>query len=107
MTKDRASPDNGQMDVDSPSAVCEMDEDNSDSDDSEAIYAFAPEQDDAEDQRIEEFFRKTCGCHFGPRGVACCGQFPRDDIVSTCINCREMTKAHLDLVILANLDAHR
>ena len=83
MTKDLASSDNGQMDVDLPSAVCEMDEDNSDSDDSEAIYAFASEQDDAEDQRIE-FFRRTCGCHFGPRGVACCSQFPRDDIASTC-----------------------
>ena len=57
-------------------------------------------KDEAEDQHIEEFFHKTCNCHFGPRSG-------RDDIVSTCMNCREMTKADLDLVILANLDAHR
>ena len=94
------------MDVDSP-RVCEMDDDSSDSDDNEALYVLAPEQDDAEDPHIEEFFRKTCGCHFGPRGVACCSQFPRDDIVSTRMNCKEMTKAELDLVILANLDVHR
>ena len=44
--KDQASPDNGHsMDVDSPSgAVCEMDEESSDSDDSEAVYALAPKQ---------------------------------------------------------------
>ena len=106
MSKNQASLDSEQMDVDSP-RVCEMDDDSSDSDDGQALYALAPEQDDAEDQRIEEFFRKTCGCHFGPRGVACCGQFPRDDIVSTRMNCKEMIKAELDLVILANLDAHR
>ena len=29
------------------------------------------------------------------------------DIIKTCMNCKEMTKAELDLVILANLNARR
>jgi hypothetical protein len=63
--------------------------------------------DNMEDAAVDDFIKTTCQCNFGPRKTPCSLQFSRELIVSTRLNCIEMTKAELDLVILANLDANR
>ena len=79
----------------------------SDNDESEGAHASVREADEAEDASIDDFFRKTCSCKLGLKGAACSGLFTRDLVTSTRMNCLEMTKAELDLVILANLEANR
>ena len=62
VSENRTLPDHDeQMDVDLP-CVCERD-DSSDSDNSEALYTLAPEEDGAEDQYIEEFQDVTAALH--------------------------------------------
>ena len=90
------------MDVeDSETRLC------SDDNGSEGAHASVREADEAEDARIDDFFSKTCGCKFGLNGAACSSLFTRELVVSTRMNCLEMTKVELDLVILANLEANR
>ena len=90
------------MDVeDSETRLC------SDDNGIEGAHASVREADEAEDARIDDFFSKTCGCKFGLNGAACSSLFTRELVVSTRMNCLEMTKAELDLVILANLEANR
>ena len=64
-------------------------------------------EDEAEELRINTFMAETCCCHFGPKSTACSTRFDRELIATTRMNCREMTKAQLDVVILANLEAHQ
>ena len=65
------------------------------------------EEDEVEERRIDEFISKTCECHYGPNKVGCSVLFPRELIAATCMNCLEMTKPELDLVVIANLEANR
>ncbi len=58
----------------------------------------------SQDKIIHDFM---CCCNLGPRKTACSLQFTRELIKSSRLNCQEMTKAELDLVVLANLDANR
>ena len=104
-----------EMEVDSKACASKVigtdNDDSADSDDSDidsdVVYFLVGDEDKAEDGRIDEFIAKTCGCHFGSRGTACSLLFSRELIASTRMNCREMTKQELDLVVLASLDANR
>ena len=79
-----------------------------DSEDSDSEGGEVWEDEEAEKKRIDGFtLTKTCGCHFGPKLTACSTLFGRELIATTCMNCREMTKAQLNMAILANLEAHR
>ena len=75
------------------------------SDDDEA--ELVRHEDEAEELRINTFTAETCCCHFGPKSTACSTRFDRELIPTTRMNCREMTKAQLDVVILANLEAYQ
>ena len=99
---------NDAMEIDySAGAVMDSAEDS----DSDGVPADLPdlvyEDEEAEEKRVLEFMTKTCSCHFGPKSTACSSLFDRELIATTRMNCREMTKAQLDLVILANLEAHQ
>lgn len=101
--------------VQSASASCLMEYEPSssiDSSDEEAdcnnnVNLSVQEVDLAEEHAIEEFMRETCKCHYGIDGRACSCQFEYELIASTRMNCLEMTKSELDLVILAHLEANR
>ena len=45
------------------------------------------------------------GCSRGVRGGPCCQQFSEKLVLSNVNNCLELTRAELDLVILANIQA--
>lgn len=60
-----------------------------------------------EEEQLDEFVAKTCDCKFGPKSTACSTLFDREVIATTRMNCREMRKSQLDLVVLANLEAHQ
>ena len=68
------------------------------------------EDEEAEKKRIDGYtLTKTCECHFEPtcKSTACSTLFGRELIATTRMNCREVIKAQLDLVILANLETHQ
>ena len=69
--------------------------------------ALVQEDEDDEKARVDNFMTKTCNCRFGPKGTPCSTLFDCELIATTRMNCREMTKAQLDLVVLANLEAHQ
>ena len=50
------------------------------------------EIDDAEDLKLNDFIHKTCNCHFGPNGKACRSLFTRNEIATSRMNCKEMSK---------------
>ena len=62
------------------------------------------EDEEAEKKRVNKF---TCDCHFGPKSTACSTLFSRELLATTCMNCRELNRVQLDLVVLANLEAHQ
>ena len=62
---------------------------------------------DEEKAKVDNFTAKTCNCHFGPKSTPCSTLFDREIIAKTRMNCREMNKAQLTLVVLANLEAHQ
>ena len=62
---------------------------------------------DEEKAKVDHFTAKTCNCHFGPKSTPCSTLFDREIIAKTRMNCREMNKTQLDLVVLANLEAHQ
>ena len=87
------------MEADSD-AEAETDGENSDNDARDVVEADGEE-------KLDEFLEKTCECKFGPKSTACSTLFDREAIAVTGMNCREMRKSHLDLVVLANLEAHQ
>jgi len=65
------------------------------------------EEDEAEEKLIDDFVAKGCGCSLGPGRSTCSKSFSHEDISSTRMNCKEMSTTELDMLVLANLDAHR
>ena len=72
-----------------------------------AVNLSVREEDEAEENFIDVFMRQTCRCHFGLSGRACSCQFSQEVIATSRMNCREMSKEELDLVILSHLEASR
>ena len=56
---------------------------------------------------IESFIAEGCKCSLGPKKRPCCQTICREAIASTRNNCFEMLIIELDMLVLANLDAHR
>lgn len=83
------------------------DSDVDDSDEDGDINLSVREIHEAEDLKLDNFMNKTGNCHFGSNGKACSSLFTRSEISSSRINCKEMSKSELDLVILASLEANR
>ena len=54
---------------------------------------------------VKRFLRDGCGCSLGVKGGPCCQQFSEKLVLSNVNNCLELTRAELDLVILANIQA--
>ena len=75
--------------------------------DSIDILTQSQESNNEEDKSVNDFVNTTCCCNFGPRKTACSLQLYYELILSSHLNCQEMTKAELDLVVLANLDGNR
>lgn len=70
--------------------------------------SFGWEDKEAEKTKVEEFITKTYGWHFVPKSTSCSSLSSRELIRRTTrMNCREMTKSQIDLLVLANLDAHQ
>ena len=90
------------MEADSD-AESETDGENSDNDARDVVEA----DEAVEEDKLDEFLEKTCECKFGPKSTACSTLFDREAIAVTRMNCREMRKSQLDLVVLANLEAHQ
>ena len=65
------------------------------------------EVDEKEARLIDLFIDKGCNCSLGPNRKPCSQVLSRDNIVSTRNSCIEMSSNELDMLILANLDAHR
>ena len=65
------------------------------------------EEDETEKREIDEFISKGCSCSLGSGGSSCSTSFSRDDISNTRMSCKEMSTVELDMLVLANLDAHR
>ena len=78
-------------------------DDDQESDNCGAVNLSVREEDEAEENFIDLFMRQTCRCHFGLSGRACSCQFSREVIATSRMNCREMSKEELDLVILSHL----
>lgn len=64
------------------------------------------EVDGAENTLIDGFMVKGCGCSLGPGKSPCSKLLSREEISSTRMNCQEMSSTELDILVLANLDAH-
>ena len=64
-------------------------------------------EDAAEVNMIGSFITQTCQCTLGPTHDACSKLFNYEIFSTNRMNCAEMEKGELDLVILANLNAHR
>ena len=54
---------------------------------------------------INDFLSEGCSCSLGSGGSNCSNSFSREDISR--MNCKEMSNTELDMLVLANLDAHR
>ena len=54
---------------------------------------------------VKRFLRDGCGCSRGMKGCLCCQQFSEKLMLSNVNNCLELTRAELDLLILANIQA--
>ena len=64
-------------------------------------------EDKKEARLIDLFIANGCKCSLGPEKRPCSQVLSREDIVSTRNNCIEMSTVELDVLVLANLDAHR
>ena len=64
-------------------------------------------EDRAEQAKVDEFFRVSCGCKLGPRSVACSSVVSKEAVVQTRNNCLQMAKNELDLVVMAQINALR
>lgn len=65
------------------------------------------EEDEIEERVVDDFMAKGCGCRLGPNKSSCSKLFSRTELSTTRLNCLEMSTAELDMLVLANLDAHR
>ena len=54
---------------------------------------------------VTRFLRDGYGCSRGMKGGPCCQQLSDKLVLSNVNNCLELTRAELDLVILANVQA--
>ena len=77
-----------------------------DNDINDEVHTSVREEDETEDSKINDFVGKMCGCTFGLNEAPCSCLFPHELIARTHMNCQDMTKAELDLVLLANLEAN-
>ena len=63
------------------------------------------EEDEAEERQTNDFIVKGYGCSLGPQKSAS-KYCTREEISTTQMNCREMSTTELDMLVLANLEAH-
>lgn len=83
-----------------------MDSDSNSDDDDETSAQYAVVQDvDEPEEHLDDSVDETYGSKLGR--TPCSHLFPCEVIASTRMNCKEMTKSELDLMILANLDANQ
>lgn len=65
-------------------------------------------EEDAKEARLMDLFiTEGCKCTLGPKKQPCCQTLNRETIVCTRNNCLEMSTVELDMLVLANLGAHR
>ena len=64
-------------------------------------------EDRTEQVKVDDFLSESCGCKLGPHRVACSSVVSKVAIVQTRNNCLQMTRAELDLVIMAQINALR
>ena len=55
--------------------------------------------------KVQTFIQDGCGCSRGLSGIQCSSQFTQEAILKNVYNCLELTRAELDLVVLANIQA--
>lgn len=79
----------------------------SDNNTKDEAHTSVREENEAEDGKINDFVGKTCRHTIGVNGTPCSCLFTRELVARTRMNCQDMTKAELDLVVLANLEANR
>lgn len=101
------SPQSSETQQGDHSIIGGSDDGEDDSDSCGAVNLSVREEDEAEENFIDIFMRQTCRCHFGLNGRSCSCQFTREMIAASRMNCREMAKDELDLVILTHLQANR
>ena len=77
-----------------------------DSDEASQVNFSIRTEDDRELQLVDEFLLTGCGCSL-ILGASCSKLWSRKVILSTTMNCFEMSKEELDMLILGQLDAHR
>ena len=65
------------------------------------------EDDEKEARLIDLFIAEGCKCSLGPKKQHCSQALNRETIMCTRNNCLEMSTIELDMLVLANLDAHR
>ena len=58
-----------------------------------------------EQQKIDSFMEKYCGCTNGPKKSPCSKFFPREVVASSRDNCAQLRTRELDLVIMGQLSA--
>ena len=63
--------------------------------------------DEREEKFIDDFLARECGCILGPKKSPCSKLFSRSELSATRMNCLELSNSELDMLVLANLDAHR
>ncbi len=57
--------------------------------------------------RTFSFLQTGCQCHLGPNNSPCFKQLAKEDIEASRLECSELTRDELDLVILSQISAHR
>ena len=95
-----------QKEIESSMTAERMEVSDSDSD-CDAVNLSVREADETENVLIDDFIKTTCKCHFGLNGQACSSLFSQKIISTSQMDCQEMSKAELDLVILSHLEAKR
>lgn len=64
-------------------------------------------EDSREELSIVEFLQTGCQCHLGPKNSPCFKQLAKKEIETSRLECSELTRDELDLVILSHISAHR
>ena len=94
-------------DSDSESSNSDSDEDVIDLTVNADIYVDTRPLNHKEDQKVDSFVFKTCGCAMETEMDACSKQFSREQIAWYRNNCLQMTRSELNLVILAAIMCSR
>ena len=91
--------------VTSTAFVCDSSSEDGSSDEDEAVSTRG--DDEREEKLIDDFLTRGCGCALGPKKSLCSNLFGHSQLSVSRMNSLELSSSELDMLVLANLNAHR